>query len=1277
MEDPDYPNPADPSGPGLPSLTFQDMVMHGAKDIWTVPFLDFAAPPNAGGAGGFYTTLYYPSGSPTGVKEPFHIPVGGMPPDRLMRPLRCDIDNDGVDGYAYNYRIDNCPMVANTEQLYAADQADQDGDGVGDACDNCLLDYNPDQSDFDRDGVGNICDNCRWDPNPDQSDWNNDGVGDGCQWSDDDAVRDSDDCEPGNGMLAYDLDSDGICEPVLPFDRFTCHARCEYYYTYLWGLDPSRCIERCNAADNCPCLDSNTCLTSDPSYQQHLNEIYETYCLAYKNCLDNPEGEGCSSSRSADVCHAFFANPDQADTNHNKVGDRCESIPRGRIVEFYPDKIAHHSKGHVCINHGQYYFIDVAVEGGTSTMHHAPWVKHTPVQQRTWVGACGCTAQEIADDRCDTQICPTGDEYDNFGALAWEAIQSDQANAIKNVREAGSDCPNGLASLYHNLEPDPTYETLTYHKHAINKCVGFSHNPNNNIKAFTWPWKNSAYAPVKPLQNLMVRTRIAWQDPTAGDYVFRDPPNDAPENYLLGYSEPTYMNAWGSCHSVPWEVCLGPGCPMPRMLNKPWTYIDPSPVDFGPWVWVRDAKTPDIYLVDYGRHSMQPSDIGRLTFAAAQKPAPGALGPAMTAAVMDSKLLGIEMSMTPVVFQYGGTLEDGGGSGAFWVGLPADKERRWLSAEEIWGPAAVQGPKMFDGALLVYDERGKRLVLMGGHQVYSEGYPYPIYRKEMWSFDLAKGLWKRISSLPEDFWAESMTPAEDRLRGRAFLVGEVPREAAKVYLLDLRTLELSEFAVTPTGAEPGKLWGAGAFLEPIEQALYLYGGLSEKDFSLVAYRLDLIGREWTRLGDGKLGPGSRLLPFVSYDRSTGTLWVAGGEYGPQEQGVAFWGLRDGQWLRRDSLLPETEQPLTYKATYDPYTKLSVPVVASETSPYPGTLYVASMTSTDPNLGVLVVDSSGEVVASDLSPSTVSAVTWFAHSMYTLQVVPLPGLDPDARPELTITISPATLQEVGGFHGSFGVNDLMVRGHMAFLVGENGLEAVSLSDLQAPQRVGQLDLGGTGQAIAPCGDRTCVSKSPKHGTALVTLDLESPAKPFVGAVGTPGQSRSIGVKSARWVYLSDGGAGVSIIDASDPAAPVRVESLVLPGQVTALVVSANRLYVASMPELKVRIYELTEEQSPALIGELTSRAVVEAIRVHGNALHLAKHEGSAWQGCVTGRYCPRGLQVEVYDVSDPALPVLAGEYDGLANPAAHMVPYRDHALVRTYDGFTVYQAVPVP
>lgn len=83
-------------------------------------------------------------------------------------PEQADMDGDGIgdacdpdrDGDGIDNGTDNCPDTAN------ADQADQDGDGVGDGCDNCTLLANTPQRDTDGDGYGNRCD----------ADFNNDGA---------------------------------------------------------------------------------------------------------------------------------------------------------------------------------------------------------------------------------------------------------------------------------------------------------------------------------------------------------------------------------------------------------------------------------------------------------------------------------------------------------------------------------------------------------------------------------------------------------------------------------------------------------------------------------------------------------------------------------------------------------------------------------------------------------------------------------------------------------------------------------------------------------------------------------------------------------------------------------------------------------------------------------------------------------------------------------------------------------------------------------------------
>jgi PKD repeat protein len=138
------------------------------------------------------------SGQPMGTG-----PAGSRPQDATdATQAQGDLDGDGIQN-----GDDNCVSVSNP------DQADRDGDGLGDACDD----------DLDGDGVADLADNCPDVRNPNQADFNGDGFGDACDGDiDGDGVPNaSDNCARTKNADQADLDDDGVgdaCQQVASLD---------------------------------------------------------------------------------------------------------------------------------------------------------------------------------------------------------------------------------------------------------------------------------------------------------------------------------------------------------------------------------------------------------------------------------------------------------------------------------------------------------------------------------------------------------------------------------------------------------------------------------------------------------------------------------------------------------------------------------------------------------------------------------------------------------------------------------------------------------------------------------------------------------------------------------------------------------------------------------------------------------------------------------------------------------------------------------------------------
>jgi len=219
----------------------------------------------------------------------------------------CDDDTPGQgdpDGDGILSEDDNCPTVANENQ------ADGDGDEVGNVCDNCSTVANTTQTDSDGDDVGDACDNCADEPNADQLDADGDGVGDAC-----------DNCPSLSNENQTDADGDDIgdvCEGDRDSDgRPDANDNCPTVNNPDQTDGDGDTVG--DACDNC---DSQANADQSDDDGDGFGDVCDN-CPEVFNPSQVDAGDGDGVGDACDNCR-FTDNPNQADAGNNGIGDACE-----------------------------------------------------------------------------------------------------------------------------------------------------------------------------------------------------------------------------------------------------------------------------------------------------------------------------------------------------------------------------------------------------------------------------------------------------------------------------------------------------------------------------------------------------------------------------------------------------------------------------------------------------------------------------------------------------------------------------------------------------------------------------------------------------------------------------------------------------------------------------------------------------------------------------------------------------------------------------------------
>jgi hypothetical protein len=253
--------------------------------------------------------------------------------------------------------------------------------------------------------------------------------------------------------------------------------------------------------------------------------------------------------------------------------------------------------------------------------------------------------------------------------------------------------------------------------------------------------------------------------------------------------------------------------------------------------------------------------------------------------------------------------------------------------------------------------------------------------------------------------------------------------------------------------------------------------------------------------------------------------------------------------------------------------------------------------------------------------------------------------PDGGVQLVDVSRPRQPQIQGYFRTRSGAEDVVLQGHVVYVIDWDGVYAVDWRNPAHPQETsnlpqrsnslevdGDLLLGGWGN----CSIRTGFCSG-----GLWLADISQRQKPRLLAEIPSEQDPvySVGLlPTAAHRYAVMAGRGLWVVDVTNPAAPREVaRQTVADGfYYSRVVVKEN--YAILTTDAHIRVYEMSRPEAPRLVGQMDWPSPPLDMMLAGNGRHLYL---ASWDG------------LAVIDVSDPQRPFLAAAT--YANPIPPPAP----------------------